>query len=90
METELFGANMVDTMANTGKALITSPVVQSVISSLITTVFVRRGENTKLVAALKTKKFENVIEELLKTGGSPMSSCINVKTFWRLLNGQMK
>ena len=37
METELFGANMVDTMANTGKALITSPVVQSVISSLITT-----------------------------------------------------
>lgn len=81
MGTELFGANMVDTMANTGKALITSPVVQSVISSLITTVFVRRGENTKLVAALKTKKFENVIEELLKTGGPSYVELYKCKNF---------
>jgi len=33
-----------------------------------TTLFVHRGENAKVVAALKAKEFEEVTEELLKTG----------------------
>lgn len=48
--------------------LITSPEVLGVVSSLITTLFVRREETEKVVAALKAKEFEEVTEELLKTG----------------------
>lgn len=68
MGTELFTPDTIDILVNTGKTLITSPAVQGVVSSLITTLFVRRGENAKVVAALKAKEFEEVTEELLKTG----------------------
>lgn len=46
------------TVIDTGKTLISSPVVQGVVSSLITTLFVRRGENIKVMEALKAKEFE--------------------------------
>lgn len=68
MGTELFTPEAVDVVVNTGKALITSPAVQGVVSSLITTLFVRKGENAKVVEALKAKEFEKVTEELLETG----------------------
>lgn len=90
MGTELFTPDTIDILVNTGKTLITSPAVQGVVSSLITTLFVRRGENAKVVAALKAKEFEEVTEELLKTGDSLMSSYINVEISWKSLSGQMK
>lgn len=68
MRTELFTPDTIDILVNTGKTLITSPAVQGVVSSLIMTLFVRRGENAKVVAALKAKEFKEVTEELLKTG----------------------
>lgn len=68
MGTELLTPETVDMVVNAGKALITSPAVQGVVSSLITTLFVRRGENVKVVEALKAKEFEKVTEELLETG----------------------
>lgn len=68
MGIELLTKQAVDVVVNTGKALITSPAVQGVVSSLITTLFVRKGENAKVVEALKAKEFEKVTEELLETG----------------------
>lgn len=68
MGAELFSPEVVNTVVNTGKTLISSPAVQGVVSSLITTLFVRRGENVKVMEALKAKEFEKVTEELLKTG----------------------
>lgn len=68
MGTELLTPETVDMVVNAGKALITSPAVQGVVSSLITTLFVRRGENIKVFEALKAKEFEKVTEELLETG----------------------
>lgn len=55
MGTELFTPDTVDILINTGETLITSPAVQGVGSSLITTLFVRRRENKKVVVALKAK-----------------------------------
>lgn len=81
MGTELLNPETVDMVVKTGKALIASPAVQGVVSSLITTLFVRRGENVKVVEALKAKEFEKVIEELLETGDSRMSSSINAEIF---------
>ena len=68
MGTELFSPEVVNTVVDTGKTLISSPAVQGVVSALITTLFVRRGENIKGMEALKAKEFEKVTEELLKTG----------------------
>lgn len=68
MGTELFTPEPVNMALNMAKTIIASPAVQGVVSSLITTLFVRRGENTKVVEALKAKEFEKVTEELLKTG----------------------
>ena len=68
MGTELLTPETIDMVVNTGKALIASPAVQGVVSSLITTLFLRRDENIKVVEALKAKEFEKATEELLKTG----------------------
>ena len=68
MGTELFSPEVVNTVVDTGKTLISSPAVQGVVSALITTLFVRRGEDIKAMEALKAKELEKVIEELLKTG----------------------
>lgn len=66
------GAKMDNELLNTvmhiGKIAITSPAVQGVVSSLITTLFVRRGENIKTMETLKAKEFEKVTNELLKDG----------------------
>lgn len=59
---------ILNTMVNTGQALITSPAVQGVVSSLITTLFIRRGEKIKVLEALKEKEFEKVMDELLQMG----------------------
>lgn len=68
MGTELFSPEVVNTVVDTGKTLISSPAVQGVVSALITTLFVRRGEDIKAMEALKAKELEKVTEELLKTG----------------------
>lgn len=68
MGTELITPEAVDMVINTGKMLITSPAVEGVVSSLITTLFLRRGENVKTIEALKAKEFEKVTEILLETG----------------------
>ena len=49
MGTELLTPETIDMVVNTGKALISSPAVQGVVSSLITTLFLRRDENIKVV-----------------------------------------
>lgn len=51
-----------------GKVAIQSPAVQGVVSSLITTLFLRHGENVKSIEALKAKEFEKITNELLTTG----------------------
>jgi len=63
MNTELQTAIM-----NTGEVIINSPAVQGVVSSLITTLFVRRGEMTKAMEMLKAHEFEKVTNDLLNSG----------------------
>ena len=59
---------VLNTIVNAGQALIASPAVEGVVSSLITTLFIRRGEKIKVLEALKEKEYEKVVEELLDTG----------------------
>lgn len=59
---------LISTGLHIGKIVITSPAVQGVVSSLITTVFVRRGENIKAMEAFKSREFEKVANELLSEG----------------------
>lgn len=68
MNPEILGTELIHTMVQTGQALITSPAVQGVVASLITTLFIRRGEKIKVLEALKEKEFEKVLDELLETG----------------------
>lgn len=68
MSPEVVKPEIIDTLANAGQALIASPAVQGVVSSLITTLFFRKGENIKVMEALKKKEFEKVLEELLGAG----------------------
>ena len=68
MSPEVFKPEIIYTVANAGLTLINSPAVQGVVSSLITTLFFRKGENIKVMEALKKKEFEKVLEELLETG----------------------
>lgn len=68
MSPEVFKPEIIDTVANAGQALIASPAVQGVVSSLITTLFFRKGENIKVLEALKKKEFEKVLGKLLETG----------------------
>lgn len=63
MNIELFSTGL-----HIGKIVITSPAVQGVVSTLITTVFVRRGENIKAMEAFKSREFEKVANELLSEG----------------------
>lgn len=42
--------------------------VQSIVTSLITTLFLRKNENIKVIEALKAKEFEKITEKLLESG----------------------
>lgn len=53
MNTELINMAM-----DTGQQIISSPAVQSIVTSLITTLFLRKNENIKVIEALKAKEFE--------------------------------
>lgn len=59
---------LINTGLHIGKIVITSPAVQGVVSSLITTLFVRRGENIKAIETFKAHEFEKVANELLSEG----------------------
>lgn len=59
---------LINTGLHIGKMVITSPAVQGVVSSLITTLFVRRGENIKAMEAFKAREFEKIANELLSEG----------------------
>lgn len=59
---------LLNTGLHIGKIVITSPAVQGVVSSLITTLFVRRGENIKAMEAFKAREFEKIANELLNEG----------------------
>lgn len=59
---------LINTGLHIGKIVITSPAVQGVVSSLITTLFVRRGENIKAIETFKAREFEKVAKELLSEG----------------------
>lgn len=63
MDTELL-----TTVMHIGKIAINSPAVQGVVSSLIATLFVRRGENIKALGTLKAHEFEKTTNELLSKG----------------------
>lgn len=68
MSTDLLTPEVVQTVMHTGKLVISSPAVQGVVTSLITTLFMRRGEKIKAIEALKQKQFEKATEELLESG----------------------
>lgn len=63
MNTELINMAM-----DTGQQIISSPAVQSIVTSLITTLFLRKNENIKVIEALKAKEFEKITEKLLESG----------------------
>lgn len=48
MSPEVFKTEIIDTLANAGQALIASPAVQGVVSSLITTLFSEKEKTLKL------------------------------------------
>ena len=68
MGTELFTPEVVHNVINAGKLLISSPAVDGVVTALMTTLFLRKGEQSKTVETLKVKQFEKVLDELLETG----------------------
>lgn len=61
-------SELLTTAMHIGKIAITSPAVQGVVSSLITTLFLRRGENIKALETLKAHEFEKITNELLSDG----------------------
>ena len=63
MNPELLRPETIEAVASAGQALLASPAVQGVVSSLITTLFLRKGEKIKVLEALKKKEFEKVLEE---------------------------
>lgn len=56
------------TAMHIGKTVITSPAVQGIVSSLITTLFIRRSEDIKALEKIKEKGFEKITSELLNSG----------------------
>lgn len=68
MDPELLKPEVIHAVTDAGQALLASPAVQGVVSSLITTLFIRKGEKIKVLEELKKKEFEKVLEELLETG----------------------
>ncbi len=67
-----------------GQTIITSPMVQGVVSSLITTLFLRRGENIKAFEAIKARQFEKVTSELLDSGRLSYVEYYKCKNFLKI------
>lgn len=72
MSPEVVKPEIIDTLANAGQALIASPAVQGVVSSLITTLFFRKGENIKVMEALKRRNLKKFWRNYLEREGFPM------------------
>lgn len=68
MSTELFTPEVVHNAINVGKLWLSSPAVDGVVTALMTTLFLRGGERSKIVENVKGKQFEKVLDELLETG----------------------
>ncbi len=75
---------LINNVMHIGKVAITSPTIQSVITSLITTIFLRRGENIKSIESLKAKKFEEVTNELLRDGKLSYVELYKCKNFLKI------
>ena len=76
--------NLLTTTMQIGKTIITSPAVQGVVSSLITTLFMRRGENIKSLEAVKAKEFEKITNELLTSGRLSYVELYKCKNFLKI------
>lgn len=75
---------LMNTVVNTGQQLLNSPTVQSIVTSLITTLFLRKNESVKVIEALKAKKFEKVTDELLETGRLSYVEFYKCKNFLKI------
>lgn len=76
--------NLLTTTMQIGKTIITSPAVQGVVSSLITTLFMRRGENIKSLETVKAKEFEKITNELLTSGRLSYVELYKCKNFLKI------
>ncbi len=76
--------NLLTTTMQIGKTIITSPAVQGVVSSLITTLFMRRGENIKSLEVVKAREFEKIINELLTSGRLSYVELYKCKNFLKI------
>ena len=76
--------NLLTITMQISKTIITSPAVQGVVTSLITTLFMRRGENIKSLEAVKTKEFEKITNELLTSGRLSYVELYKCKNFLKI------
>ena len=51
-------AGLINVVKDTAQTLINSPAVDGVVTALITTLFLRKNEDIKIIEDLKKKEFE--------------------------------
>mgnify|MGYP004460220923 CR=1 FL=1 len=75
---------LINTVKDTAQTLINSPAVDGVVTALITTLFLRKNEDIKIIEDLKKKEFEKVTQELLNSGRMSYVEFYKTKNFLKI------
>lgn len=77
-------AGLINVVKDTAQTLINSPAVEGVVTALITTLFLRKNEDIKIIEDLKKKEFEKVTQELLDSGRMSYVEFYKTKNFLKI------
>lgn len=77
-------AGLINVVKDTAQTLINSPAVDGVVTALITTLFLRKNEDIKIIEDLKKKEFEKVTQELLNSGRMSYVEFYKTKNFLKI------
>ena len=77
-------AGLINVVKDTAQTLINSPAVDGVVTALITTLFLRKNEDIKIIEDLKKKEFEKVTQELLDSGRMSYVEFYKTKNFLKI------
>lgn len=77
-------ASLMNVVKDTAQTLINSPAVDGVVTALITTLFLRKNEDIKIIEDLKKKEFEKVTQELLDSGRMSYVEFYKTKNFLKI------
>lgn len=81
---ENMDAGLINTVKDTAQTLINSPAVDGVVTALITTLFLRKNEDIKIIEDLKKKEFEKITQELLNSGRMSYVEFYKTKNFLKI------